>query len=72
MKLIELTQDKCAQIDDEDYENLNQYKWHAHKDGLTFYARRQMRLKKMVNKKQFECIMKLWDLKAQITLIMMA
>ena len=46
MKLIELTQDKCAQIDDEDYENLNQYKWHAHKDGLTFYARRQMRLKK--------------------------
>jgi hypothetical protein len=38
MKLISLTQGKFAQVDDEDYEWLNQFKWHAHKDKSTFYA----------------------------------
>jgi len=40
MREILLTQDKVALVDDEDYEKLNQYKWHADKDKTTFYARR--------------------------------
>jgi len=38
MKTIELTQGKVALVDDEDFENLNQYKWRAHKVGNVFYA----------------------------------
>ncbi len=38
MKLIPLTQGKFAQVDDEDYEYLNQFKWFAHKSKRTFYA----------------------------------
>ncbi len=38
MKLIELTQGKFAQVDDEDYELLSQYKWYAVEDHNTFYA----------------------------------
>lgn len=41
MKTITLTQGKVATVDDEDYEWLNQYKWHAAKHGNTFYAVRQ-------------------------------
>lgn len=39
-KLIELTQGKQAIVDDEDFEWLNQWKWYAHKDKKTWYARR--------------------------------
>jgi len=38
MKLIKLTQGKFTQVDDSDYEWLNQWKWQAHKDRNTYYA----------------------------------
>lgn len=41
MREIILTQGKVALVDDADYEYLNQWKWHAHKRGNTFYAVRK-------------------------------
>jgi hypothetical protein len=38
MKSITLTKGKVAWVDDEDYEWLNQWKWHANVHGLTWYA----------------------------------
>jgi len=38
MKKIELTQDKFALVDDDDYDFLNQFKWSAAKTYKTFYA----------------------------------
>ena len=41
-KQISLTQGRVAIVDDEDYEELMRYKWHAHRDHSgAFYARRQ-------------------------------
>lgn len=40
MKTIKLTQGKYALIDDEDFERLNQVKWHSHEDKNTWYAAR--------------------------------
>ena len=40
MKEIELTHGKITQVDDEDFEWLNQWKWRSHKGRYTFYARR--------------------------------
>lgn len=42
MKEIPLTQGKVALIDDEDFELVSQYKWHAHKNKNVFYARSSM------------------------------
>lgn len=42
MKTIPLTQRKVAIVDDEDYEYLSQFKWHAEKVGNTYYAGRKM------------------------------
>ncbi len=41
VRQIPLTQGKVALIDDEDFERVNQYKWHALRDshGTTWYAR---------------------------------
>ena len=40
MKQISLTQNKFAQVDDEDFESMNQFKWYAYINRNTFYARR--------------------------------
>lgn len=40
MREIPLTQGQVALVDDEDFERLNTYKWHAHKMGNTYYAAR--------------------------------
>lgn len=40
MKLIPLTQGKFAQVDDEDFEYLNQFKWCAERRKHTYYAYR--------------------------------
>ena len=42
MKLIPLTQGQITLVDDEDFEELNQFKWHAHRrqKHYTYYARR--------------------------------
>ena len=41
MKEIKLTQGKVALVDDEDFDELNKYKWCAVKDRTTFYAMRK-------------------------------
>ena len=38
MKEIELTQGLKTQVSDEDFEQLNQYKWCAHHTGFDYYA----------------------------------
>lgn len=43
-KEIELTQDKVALVDDEDFEWLSQWKWHAYWDGHNWYAKRAERM----------------------------
>ncbi len=40
MKLIPLTQGKFAQVDDEDYDFLLQWKWHVRKNSNTWYVSR--------------------------------
>ena len=44
MKQIKLTQGQFAQVDDEDYECLNKFKWHAVEGKDTYYAARQKRV----------------------------
>jgi len=41
MKEIQITQGKFALVDDEDFDFLNQWNWHAKKNGNTFYAARK-------------------------------
>jgi hypothetical protein len=42
MKKIPLSQSKVALVDDDDFEQLNQWKWYAKKGSLTFYAVRHV------------------------------
>lgn len=44
MKYIPLTQGKVAIVDDEDYEELSKYRWHAQKHRWTYYAQRALRV----------------------------
>lgn len=50
MKEIQLTQGKVALVDDEDFEYLNQWKWHALISRNTFYAIRHLRIEKKIVK----------------------
>lgn len=43
MKNIELTKGRVAIVDDQDFDYLNNYKWHAIKGQNTFYAQRSIR-----------------------------
>lgn len=40
MKLIQLTRGKFAQVDEADYEYINQWKWYADKNNTSWYAKR--------------------------------
>jgi hypothetical protein len=42
MKTIPLTQGKVAIVDDEDYDELNQYKWYANNEHGCWYAKRNI------------------------------
>lgn len=44
MKEVVLTRGKVALVDDEDFERVNQYKWHAFKNGRNEYAKTCMNL----------------------------
>ena len=44
MKEIQLSRGMVALVDDEDFESLNQYKWHALQHRNTFYASRYSRV----------------------------
>lgn len=44
MKLIKLTQGQFAQVDDEDYDYLNQFKWCTQKNRNTYYAVRAIHM----------------------------
>ncbi len=43
MKRIPLTQGQFALVDDEDYDRLNQFKWHAVKAHRSYYAVRTIK-----------------------------
>jgi len=40
MRQIPLTQGKFSMVDDEDYDELNKFKWYAHGDSNVLYAKR--------------------------------
>lgn len=65
MKLIKLTQGKFAQVDDEDFDYLNQWKWHVVKSDKNEYASRQIRVCKnrQISVKMHRNILNLTDSK---------
>jgi hypothetical protein len=44
MKLINLNKGFTAQVDDEDYEHINQFNWYVAYSGNVMYARREVRI----------------------------
>lgn len=51
MKKIYLTQGKCAVVDDDDFDFLNKFKWHAFRHRKVFYAARTVNLSKTDKKR---------------------
>lgn len=49
MKVITLSQDYVALVDDEDFEKLNKFSWYAHKALNTYYACRKRRKSEVEN-----------------------
>ena len=72
MKYIELTQDKVAIVDDEDFERTNAFEWHVSKSNGGYYARRNSYLKDKngitIRKKLYlhRFILGIWDAKIKI------
>lgn len=60
MKQIPLTQGQFTLVDDEDFEYLNQFKWHALKAKNTYYATRKIKRKIIWMHRE---ILKLTDIK---------
>ena len=60
MKEIKLTQNKVVMVDDEDFEWLNQWKWHVQKDKNRWYA---VRNDKMANVRMHRLILDLKSFK---------
>ena len=59
MKEIQLTQGFVALVDDEDFERVNQFRWHASRNGKNIYAERSMTIdSKTKNKLMHREIMK--------------
>ena len=58
-KEITLTQKKVAIVDDEDFEFLNQWKWHAWRGGRTFYAIRSFYPKRKRNEKRRQIVIRM-------------
>lgn len=52
MRRIELTQGKVALVDDEDFDFLNQWKWHAIKAANIFYAGRTVNAPRVRGQRQ--------------------
>jgi len=44
MKAIVLTRGRIASVDDEDFDRVNQFKWHAYKQGECYYGVRLVRV----------------------------
>jgi tRNA U34 2-thiouridine synthase MnmA/TrmU len=54
VKEISLTQGKVTIVDDEDYDRVNQHKWHAAKHNRNWYARRKdPKTKKIIRMSRF-------------------
>lgn len=63
MRKIQLSQDKVALVDDEDFERLNQVNWVAHKERNTWYAigHKKVGLRNYKNTKMHRVIMNALD-----------